>query len=256
MAVLDLFSLKGQAAVVTGGSRGIGRGIALCLAEAGADVVVSARRAEDLEEVVAEVEKRGRSAKAIVADMSRPEDVERLAAEASAWRNHLSIWVNNVGGQPDMRQRPFVDVDLANFEAQVDLNLKSVWAGVRAAARVLREGGTVINISSRAALHGHHTGHALYAASKAAVNNLTGALAAELGPKLRVNAVCPGPILTETFYETMQLSPEQAEALLPSIGIPAQRYGQPVDVAAAVVFLASPAASWITGECLYVTGGS
>ena len=255
MPILDQFSLAGQKAVVTGAGKGIGRGIALCLAEAGADVVVAARSQSDLDGVVKEIEARARRGFGIAMDVSKPEQVAALAKSAEEMLKGLTIWVNNAGGQPDNRQRPFVDVSHENFNAQVDLNLTSVWAGVVEASKRLSDGGSIINISSTASRDGVHGGHALYAAAKAAVNNLTGSLAGELGPRLRVNAVAPGPVLTDTFYETMELTHQGAMDLLPAINIPLQRYGTPEDIGAAVVFLASPAASWISGQCFYVSGG-
>lgn len=116
-------------------------------------------------------------------------------------------------------------------------------------------GGTIINISSRAAF-GPQVKNGPYGAAKAAVNSLTSTLSVELAPKIRVNAVAPGPVPTENFDECMGTdTPEKREKLLEMIGIPMGRYGTPEDIAAAVVFMASPASSWVTGQCLYVTGG-
>lgn len=255
MAILDQFSLKGQKAVVTGAGKGIGRGIALCLAEAGADVVVASRTPDDLADVTREIEARGRRGFSVTADVTDPAQVAALADAAAERLDGLTIWINNAGGQPDNKQRPFLEVWSENFDDQITLNLKSVWSGVIEASRRLSDGGTIINISSTAARPGIHAGHALYAATKAAVNNLTGTLAGELGPRLRVNAIAPGPVLTETFYQTMELDRAGALAILPDLGLPLQRYGTPEDIGAAVVFLASPAASWISGQCLYVSGG-
>lgn len=255
MAVLDLFRLDGGAAFITGGSRGIGLGVALALAEAGCDIALMARQRASLDDAVAQIEARGRKALAIVGDAGDPAAVARAAKEAAQAFGSLSIWVNNVGGQPDMQQRPFLEVNEENFRASVDLNITSVWAGIVAAAACLRDGGSIINISSLAALRGNRSGHALYAASKAAVSSLTSSLAYELGPRLRVNAVAPGPVLTETFYETMQVDEKKAKEMEPNMGIPVGRLGQPEDIGAAVVFLASPAAAWISGETLFVTGG-
>jgi 7-alpha-hydroxysteroid dehydrogenase len=251
----DRFRLDGQVAVVTAGGRGIGRGIALCLAEAGADVVVTSRTQADLDEVVARVEAFGRRGLGLTGDATRAGDMAAVAEMAVERFGKLTLWVNNAGGQPDNLQRPFSEVSQANFDAQLALNLGSVWAGVRA-AQAHMIAGSIINISSRAARTTSHSGHGLYAAAKAAVNNLTATLGAEMGPSIRVNAVAPGPVLTETFYETMGLTPDEAQARLPGFGIPLQRFGQPEDIGDAVVFLASPAASWISGQCLWVTGGA
>ncbi|MDB5714811.1 MAG: benD [Sphingomonadales bacterium] len=253
--VLDLFRLDGQAALVTGGSRGIGKGIALAIAEAGGDVAILARNEASLRAVAQEIETLGRRAVITIGDAGNPADIERAADDAIKALGHLSIWVNNAGGQPDMKQRPFIEVDHENFKAQIALNITSVWAGTVAAAKRLDVGGSIINISSLAAVRGAHSGHALYAAAKAAVSSLTGSLAHELGPRIRVNAVAPGPVLTETFYETTAMTAEQAQAALPTFSIPVGRFGTIDDIGAAIVFLASPAAGWISGETLFVTGG-
>jgi len=255
VSVLDQFSLAGQKAVVTGGGKGIGRGIALCLAEAGADVAVAARTRADVEAVAREVEARGRKALAVAADVTDAKQVAALAESAARAFGGLTIWVNNAGGQPDNTQRPFVEVGEQNFQDQLNLNLKSVWAGVVEAVRHMKDGGSIINISSSASRYGNHSGHTLYAAAKAGVNTLTRSLASELGPKIRVNAVAPGPVLTETFYETVRVDHDQAMEMLPMMQLPSARYGTPEDIGAAVVFMASPAASWITGQTLFVSGG-
>lgn len=251
----DRFRLDDQVAVVTAAGRGIGRGIALCLAEAGADVVVTSRTRSDLDEVVGQIEALGRGGLGLTGDAAKAQDMAAVAEAAVARFGKLTLWVNNAGGQPDNRQRPFSEVSQENFDAQLALNLGSVWAGVRA-ARTHMTTGSIINISSRAARMTSHSGHGLYAAAKAAVNNLTATLGAEMGPAIRVNAVAPGPVLTDTFYETMGLTPEEAQARLPGFNIPLQRFGQPQDIGDAVVFLASPAAGWISGQCLWVTGGA
>ena len=255
MGVLDLMKLDGDRAVITGGSKGIGRGIALSLAEAGAKVVVAARNPADVAAAASQMQALGHECYGVVADVAKPDDVKRLADEAVRLMGGLSIWVNNAGGQPDMKQRMFVDIPLDNFSAQIDLNMKSVWAGVVEASRRM-DSGSIINISSLAAAPGgRHDGHSLYAAAKAAMNSLTRSLSHELAPHIRVNAVAPGTVPTETHFQTWGVDEAGAAELLKDLAIPLQRYGRPEDIGAAVVFLASRAASWITGECLYVTGG-
>lgn len=255
MGVLDLMKLDGDKAVVTGASKGIGKGIARCLAEAGADVVVAARNKAEVEQTAREIETLGHRAFGVVADVSKPDQVRRVADEAVRLMGGLTIWVNNAGGQPDMKQRLFKDIPLENFDAQVDLNLKSVWAGVIEASKRM-DTGSIINISSLAAAPGgRHDGHTLYAAAKSAMNSLTRSLAYELAPRIRVNAVAPGSVPTEAHYRTWGITEQQSQERLAKLGIPLQRYGTPEDIGAAVVFLASRAASWISGQCLYVTGG-
>ena len=247
---MDAFRLDGQVAVVTGAGKGIGRGIALCLAEAGADLVVSARTRADLERVADAVRARGRRAEAVPADVTQAGQLEPLIAAARDLGD-LRIWVNNAGGLPDATPRYLTRTPEDRWDAQLDLNLKAVWMGAVRAAQAM-DSGSIINISSRAAM-GPQPKNGPYGASKAAVNSLTQTLAAELAPKIRVNAVAPGPIPTENFNQSTNFPAGKPVEKL--IGVPLGRLGAPEDIGHAVVFMASPAASWITGQCLYVTGG-
>ncbi|MEQ8483818.1 MAG: glucose 1-dehydrogenase [Pseudomonadales bacterium] len=246
----DPYRLDGRVAVVTGAGKGIGRGIALCLARAGADVVVASRTAADLEAVAAEIEALGRRARAVTADVTRADDLEALAAAAEALGG-LDIWVNNAGGLPDATPRYLTRTPEDRWDAQIDLNLKSVWLGAVTASRHMKS-GVIINVSSRAA-QGPSRKNGPYGASKAAVNSLTQTLSVELAPAIRVNAVAPGPIPTENFNESTSFPDDQPIERL--LGVPLGRLGTPDDIGHAVVFMASPASSWITGQCLYVTGG-
>ncbi len=256
MSILDNFKLEGDVAVVTGAGKGIGRAIALGLAEAGADVALAARTASDLEAVAEEIRALGRRAITVATDVTNMAALENLAERAVAELGKLSIWVSNAGGLPDGTPRYLTKTPEANWDAQIDLNLKSVWMGAVVAAKHMQEdGGVIINTSSRASFGGQIK-NGPYGASKAAVNSLTSTLSLELAPKIRVNAVAPGPIPTENFDESMGVkSEEDREKLLKHIGIPLQRYGTEEDIAAAVIYMASPAASWVTGQCLFVTGG-
>lgn len=255
MPISERFELNNQVAVVTGAGKGIGRGIALCLAEAGADVAVASRNIEDLKEVVAEIEKRGRRGLAVPTDVTSVEQIDMLGEQVAASLGAPTIWVNNAGGLPDATPRYLTRTPEDRWDAQIDLNLKSVWAGSVTAARHMEAGGgVIINISSRTA-YGPQKKNGPYAASKAATNSLTETLSAELAPKIRVNAVAPGPVPTQNFFESTGIAEDQAEAVGQNMGIPLQRLGTVEDIGAAVVFMASPAASWITGQCLYVAGG-
>ena len=256
MGILDRFRLDGEVAVVTGAGKGIGRAIALGLAQAGADVALAARTQSDLDGVADEIRALGRRALPMATDATSHCDLDRLADATVHQLGKLTIWVNNAGGIPDGTPRYLTRTSEDNFDAQIALNLKAVWMGATVAARRMADtGGAIVNISSRSAF-GPQVKNGPYGAAKAATNSLTSTLAAELAPRIRVNAVAPGPIPTQNFDECMGTdTAEKREKLLQAIGIPLARYGEPEDIAAAVVFMASSAASWVTGQCLYVSGG-
>jgi 7-alpha-hydroxysteroid dehydrogenase len=255
MSVLDLFRLDNQVAVVTGGGKGIGRGIVLALAEAGADVALAARSRADVEAVADEVRALGRRAAAYVVDVTSSGELAQLAETVVADMGKLDVWINNAGGLPDATPRYLTRTPEDRWDAQMNLNLKAVWAGAVAAAAQMKEGGVIINTSSRAA-EGGHVKNGPYAAAKAAVNSLTRTLSLELAPRIRVNAIAPGPVRTQNFDESIRLDDDKAEEFRKRLALPLSRYGTPEDIGAAAVFLSSPASSWITGQCLYVTGGS
>jgi 7-alpha-hydroxysteroid dehydrogenase len=251
--LLDQFRLDGRVAVVTGAGRGIGRGIALGLAAAGADVVLGARRHHELLAVADEIERLGRRGVAITADVRTEEGNAALAAAAVEQLGRLDVWVSNAGGSDERVMRHLADTPLSAWEEQIGLNFTAPFLGARTAAAHLDHGGSIISISSMAAGRAS-ANNGPYAASKAGVNQLTATLAAELADRgIRVNAVSPGPIPTEVFMEALGLTEEQLPAIASTV--PLGRLGVPDDVAAAVVYLASPAASWVTGQVLTVSGG-
>jgi NAD(P)-dependent dehydrogenase (short-subunit alcohol dehydrogenase family) len=257
MGIIDRFRLDGQVAVVTGSGRGIGEGIALGLAEAGADVVVTARRTKEIEAVAAKIRALGRRALAITADVMKIEEVGRIAETTLREMGRLDCWVSNAGGADDRVPRTLLDMPERQWDFQLNLNLKAVWTGAQAAGRIMKDhgGGTIINISSVAAGRASpHNGP--YAVAKSGVNNLTQTLAAEMAPfGIRVIWVSPGPIPTEVFMEFLKLKPEDIPELGKRFGIPLGRVGTPEDIAPAVVFLASDASSWMTGHTISVSGG-
>jgi len=256
MSIMDRFRLDGQVAVVTGAGKGIGRAIALGLAEAGADVAVAARTASDLDSLVMEIEALGRRAIAVPTDATDMDALENLGARVVQDLGKLDIWVSNAGGIPDGQPRYLTRTSEQEWDGQINLNLKAVWMGAVVAAKHMGEhGGTIINTSSRASFGGQ-VKNGPYGAAKAGVNSLTSTLSLELAPKIRVNAIAPGPVPTENFEDCMSVdTEEQREKLLKQIQIPLGRYGTEEDIAAAAIYMASPAAGWVTGQCLFVTGG-
>lgn len=259
MGVLDQFKLDGEVAVVTGGGKGIGRGIVLALAEAGADVAVAARNKDEVEAVAEEVRALGRKAIAVPTDVTNLDSIENLGGRTVNELGKVTIWVNNAGGLPDGTPRYLTRTPEDKFDAQIDLNLKAVWAGCVEAAKHMKEnGGAIINISSSASrgMRGNLK-NGPYGASKAAVNSLTATFALELAPDIRVNAVAPGPIATQNFIDSMKMTtPEREAELMEYMQIPMKRIGDPEDIGAAVVYMASNASKWVTGQTLFVTGGT
>ncbi|MEC7924754.1 MAG: SDR family NAD(P)-dependent oxidoreductase [Actinomycetota bacterium] len=251
MNTLDLFDLTGKTAVVTGSGKGIGEGIATALSEAGANVVVSARTIADIESVRDKIIESGGTAICHACDMTVDDDVEELAQKTIESFGTIDIWVNNVGASTG--RSPLKDLSREDWDRTVALTLTATFIGCRTAARNMTT-GAIVNISSRSS-SGAVPNNSHYAASKAGVNVLTASLAYELAPNIRVNSVSPGAVPTEIFYEVMKISPEDLPAYAKETGIPLQRLGTPQDIASAVLYLASDASSWVTGEDITVCGG-
>ena len=248
----ELFDLSGDVAVVTGAGRGIGEGIANTLADAGAAVVCAARRVDEIERVTAGIRNRGGRAIAVATDVTDRGAVDALAQAAVSEFGTLDIWVNNAGGSPI--QAPLIDLDPAEWQATMDLNITAVWVCTGAAARHMAGTGRIVNISSRVAtspLPG--SGH--YGAAKAAVNHLTQTFAKELGPRIRVNCIMPGAVPTEIMMTALKLEDSDLPGLERMLRLPMRRLGTPEDLGAAVLYLVSPASSWVTGQVLSVDGG-
>ena len=250
MSLLDGFRIDDQVAVVTGSGQGIGRGIAWALADAGADVVLNARRMADLEDTATGVRKRGRRALIVQGDIR--DFAETLAGQTTEEFGRLDIWVNNVGGSDEKDVHLLADTSDEIFRAQLELNLTSAFQGCKAAAKRMRQGGVIVNITSGAGTRGSpYTGP--YAAAKAGLINLTQTLALELAERgIRVNAVSPGPVITEAYREILGVEDKLDELVRT---IPLGRAGTPDDIAAMVLLLCSPAGAWITGEHHLVAGG-
>jgi len=244
--------MTGHVAVITGGGRGIGEGIATAFAESGAAVVVAARRTNEIERVATEIREAGGRAVAVTTDVTDDDAVDALARAAIDEFGALTVWVNNAGGSP-MRM-PLQELPREEWDRTIALNLTAVYVGSMAAAKYI-DTGSIINISSGAGT-GPVPGSAHYGAAKAATNSLTWTLSAELAPNIRVNGVAPGAIPTEVMLTAVGKTDDQLDSLLDEWNIPLGRLGTPQDIGAACVYLASDAASWMSGEILRVGGGA
>ena len=249
MTVLDRFRLDGKVALVTGASSGLGVACAQALAEAGADVVLGARREDKLADTGRLVEAAGRRFVAVQTDVTDPDQCAAMVAAGVEQLGGVHVLVNNAGfgwAKPATRETP------EEFRKVLDVNLHGQYWMSQAFARAAKDGGAIVNISSVLGIRPGALPQAAYAASKAGLIGLTRDLAAQwTGRKgIRVNAVAPGYFPTEM---TDQMDPRESE--LVTMITPAGRLGDPVEVACAVVFLASEAASYITGITLPVDGG-
>jgi len=256
MSLLDTFRLDGKVVLITGGGGGLGRAMAKAFAEVGADVAVSGRTAETLRDTCAEVEAAGRQALPLVMDLASPETPQALVDETIARFGKLDVLVNNAGGLGGVDDKPLPTEELSyeSWDAGIFLNLTSAWRVSKAAASRLSDGGSILNMSS---FRGYqpHGGSPAYGAAKAGLNNLTISLAREYAPRIRVNGLAPGPVPTETFKNAWIKSEEDYARVLATWNMPLNRLGEPNDVAAAALFLVTPASAWITGQTLVVSGG-
>ncbi|GHJ48759.1 3-ketoacyl-ACP reductase [Catellatospora sp. TT07R-123] len=244
--------LRGRTALVTGASRGIGKGIATALAAEGANVVLVSRRQEALDAVAAELAEAypqvGVFAKA--AHVGEPEQVQECVAAAVERFGTVDVLVNNAGTNPYFG--PLVDISVSQAEKTVQVNQLSIvlWTQAVWHASMARHGGSVVNIASVGGLVTEH-GIGYYNATKAAVIHLTRQFAAELAPSVRVNGIAPGLVRTQLARALWEPFEEQMNAVLP-LG----RIGEPEDIASVAVFLAGSASGWMTGQTLTVDGGS
>lgn len=246
------FSLKGQVALVTGAARGLGRAIALALADAGADVALGLRESGTANDLLADIEGMGRRAMAVQMDVTKLEQLAPAVDAVVKRFGRLDILVNNAGLGPS---NPAEDVNEADFDLTIDVNLKGTFFASQAAGRVMiRQGaGRIVNLSSQAGFAAL-PGEAIYCASKAAVSHLTKCLAVEWGRHgITVNAVAPTFIRTDGTAAALSDPIFEADVRERIAGL--HRIGEPMDVAGAVVFLASPAAGLITGTTIMVDGG-
>jgi len=251
VTVLDRFRLDGKVALVTGAGRGIGAAIALAFAEAGADVALAARTASEIDAVAARIRALGRRALAVPCDVMQRAELESLAARAAAELGRIDVLVNNAGGSPF---QPFLRTSERLFEEAFRFNVTSAFLLTRLVVPDMLErgGGVVVNVSSSM---GRITdrGFTAYGTAKAGLSHLTRLLANELAPKIRVNALSVGAIETSALapFLAAEGMREKLEALTPL-----RRVGQPEDIAAAALWLASDAASFVTGKVIEVDGGT
>ncbi len=248
---LSSFSLEGKVAVISGASRGIGHASALALADAGASVVVASRKIADLEPVAEEVKAKGVKSMAVAAHIAKIEDSKALTEQVMKAFGRIDILMNNAGTNP--YYGPIMDQDEKTYDITMNVNLKGLFFLSQLTARIMKGqgGGCIINTASIGGLRAGELG--VYCVSKAAVIMLTQVMAKEWGQyNIRVNAIAPGIIKTR-LSEALWKDPTVNVKAVASI--PIMRLGEPEEVAGAVVFLASKAGSYITGETIVIDGG-
>ena len=255
MNVLDRFRLDGKRALITGGSRGFGRVIALALADAGADVVLTARDSGSLARTASEVEAKGRSARTYPADISDPATCEALCEQVIAEAGPIDILVNNVGGRN--LDVAIENTDLATWQSFIDLNLTHCFICTRTigGAMLKRGSGRIINIASISGMIANRgIGGRHYETAKAAVIHFTRATAADWAPRgVNVNAICPGLFMTEPNQKWAEKHPEVIRTFVGAV--PMGRTGDPDEIGPLAVYLASPASSYVTGAAFVIDGG-
>jgi 7-alpha-hydroxysteroid dehydrogenase len=249
--ILDRFRLDDKVAIITGGGRGLGAAIAVAFAEAGADVLIASRTESELEAVAEQVRAAGRKAHIVTADLAHPEATAQLAEQAVEAFGKLDIVVNNVGGT---MPNTLLTTSTKDLKDAFTFNVATAHALTIAAVPLMLEhsgGGSIINITSTMGrLAGR--GFAAYATAKAALSHYTRSAALDLCPRIRVNAIAPGSILTSAL--DVVASNDDLRKPMEQV-TPMRRLGEPVDIAAAAVYLASPAGSFLTGKTLEVDGG-
>ena len=249
MGILDLFALDGRCALVTGASRGIGRACALALAEAGADVAIASRSPQDLEPVAERIRELGRVAVAIPFDVMDLDAMPALVQQTTGALGGLDILVNNAGGS---FPKPLLDTSARSFEKAFTFNVTTAFELTKASvpAMLERGGGSVVNISSAAGRKADR-GFSAYGTAKAAMTHMSRITAMDLAPHIRVNAIAVGSVATDALATVLT---DDLRSTMEA-NTPLRRLGTPEDIAAAVLYLSSPAGSYVTGKVLEVDGG-
>ena len=250
---MSKFDIANKVAIITGGGIGIGRAITLEFSRAGADVTIASRNLGNLEKVAKEVDSLGKRCLAVATDVRIPEQVDNMVRRTVDEFGRIDILVNNAGVS---FLCPVEELTPNGWDAVVDINLKGTFLCSKAVGKVMiqQKGGKIINIASMAGVYGAPT-MAHYAAAKAGVINFTKSLAAEWGKhNIFVNCIAPGLIETEGVKTQMKLEPARVKETLERT-VAVARYGQPEEIAYTVIFLASEASSFITGETVEVEGG-
>jgi len=258
MFEMSRFSLQGKIAVVTGGSRGIGKGIAEGFAKAGATVVITSRKINDLEATAAEIRAAGGDCIALQSHLGKMDEIKKMVDAVMDKYGRIDILVNNAGASPAMST--VLDTDERLWETTINLNLRGVYFTSQAVARIMKSQGSgrIINIASVDAFTAE-LGVSIYSISKAGVVMVTKAFAKDLAPyNILVNAIAPGPIRSKMMdSHWVHLPPEQAEKEIAEAAkmTPLGRFGYPEDIAGAAIYLASDASCYTTGAVILIDGG-
>jgi 7-alpha-hydroxysteroid dehydrogenase len=249
MSILDQFRVDGKVALVTGAGRGIGRASALALAEAGADIVVAARTADHVEEVAELARAMGRRAEPLVFDVMDLDRLGELVTVATERLGGLDLLVNNAGGS---FPKPLLETSARSFEKAFTFNVTTAFELTKHAvpAIIARGGGSIVNISSTAGRLADR-GFAAYGTAKGALTHLTRNLAMDLAPHIRVNGIAVGSVATDALATVLS---DDLRATMEA-NTPLRRLGTPDDIAAGVLYLCSPAGSYLTGKMLEIDGG-